>query len=237
MTREFANEREAWEIVWGQGGIELREKYQRIFRNLHPEGHRDSIRNFVRSCSTLRDNPVLREHPSVAKLLKTHPRAFIFLADHGTDYRPFAWKKMPEFGLGDPLTGECFGNSWRLMAAYNKSRSNAAAKNYPKWLARGRAVYVEGICAGSAASPMLHAWNAFESTSKIAFDWTHAAASRWSRYLGFPVSEFEYEAISQLVHGDIKKFVSIFDDSMFEIVEPLLLSIVEKRSKQDEKAA
>ncbi len=129
--------------------------------------------------------PAIRQYtikgPLSAHLRYIHPRAYIFIAEHGRNYAPIILSKPPS--LGEPQWAHCFHNALYLMRVYNQHP-------HPRPI-----VYVEGFTLGSAVDPMIHAWNAYGLEGRRALDWTLYASCRWSRYIGVPFTQEEYERI------------------------------------------
>jgi hypothetical protein len=233
---KFKDEKEAFEFTWNAGNAHVRSSFDENFRDLFPQGHFGSIRDFLPLCKKAIADPILRDRANARWLKGFHPEAFDFLFQYGQDYRPLQWKSWPEFGLGLPEYRACFKNSCRLMCAYNNSKYGDAAAAPPKWVRREDAVYVEGICVGAVSKPMLHAWNAIGIKSRVAFDWTHAAACRWDRYFGFPLTEAEYWELSEAVSGKALRYVNLFDTVRFEKLRTQLVEIAESRIKLERAA-
>ncbi len=228
----FESEQEAWEVAWGTDGASFRSLCERRFREMFEHGHRTSLRAFVSSCTELEHDADLMQSEKAQYLRDVHPDAFVFLAAHGIDYRPYAWKKWPDFGLEGPENAECFKNSWRLMYTFHSAFQDPDIRATPGVMRRAPALYVEGICMGAVTSPMLHAWNALGHSKPIAFDWTHAAAARWDRYLGFPVSHDEYETAMNIASPGQARYISLFCRTTFPKVRAYLESLAITRDEQ-----
>jgi hypothetical protein len=175
-TQKYENERVAWHATWGDADKTDRDALEALFRSYFPSGHRQSLRSVVEQFAERGVERVIKQHEKAIWLEHFDPRAFKFLSKYGTDYRPYRWPKWPDFGFGDPEYGMCFSNSWKLMAVYNGAYASPSVETHPRAKKGGRALYVEGLCMGAVSLPMLHAWNAIGLKSRIAFDWTHAAA-------------------------------------------------------------
>lgn len=177
------------------------------FRTMFPHGHRTSLRPFVRKLAQLvrlGDTVPWHGEPILADM---HPRAYAFLARHGKSYTPKKWEYAPET---EPMEGACYGNAWNVMRTCD-------------------AAYVEGIVAGVLARPMLHAWNAKDTRSAGAMDWSHYAGTHWSRYLGIAFTSDEYETLRHLAAHKGRLIIGLFHVDYFADLEPHMRGIVLSR--------
>lgn len=140
-----------------------------------------------------------------------HPDAMDVLLKYGKDYSPVYWRTPPP----EPKPRSCFLNAWILSNSNNYSY-----------------VYVEGIAMGPVVPPMLHAWNTMRLRSTRAVDWTHYPITRWSRYLGIPLTKEEYAKLSRSspLKGGIQ--LLFHKDHFTEKVRDTLIEILENRTRR-----
>lgn len=191
----FESELEAWDMIAGPKNRLFRRKLHRDFRRMfHNKGHEASIRDFVECCSSRKEQRRLRSHERAQFLLDIHYRAFDLIAEHGLDYRPYIWRSRPPWG--EPTPTACFYNAYWLAEVNRYQREQL--KQEGKIRERPLMVYVEGIALGVLVMPMLHAWNAWGLEGTIAYDWTFYSGTKWTRYLGIPLTLEEYKKATGL---------------------------------------
>jgi hypothetical protein len=227
--KRFKNAREAWDTLWAPGQEAIRKEFTKHFRGLFPDGHRESLRAVVGS---MRDEDTRNEfcaHKRGKWLKGTHTDAYEFLELHGIDYRPFAFRSYPDFGIGEPVSRECYRNAFILMCEMNLRLivEHPVALTYMR--ERGPMVYVEGITAGAISEPMQHAWNAL-GNSRVAIDWTHCASARWDRYIGFPVTLEEHTEAMRILNPKKEVRLPLFDQYTFGSIKNYLYSLAESRT-------
>lgn len=216
MEEETKNPGEAiWEYTRGPHNRNVRRRLWRSFRKFP---------DMKVVCKDLID-PERRAKiiamPRGRFLEDVHPDAFKIIHDHGKEYNASTFRRPPE---PRPKDGECCSNSISLMGALNKSYHE---RDEPH-----RLVYVEGIVYGEFADPMLHAWNAFGTVSKVARDWTHYAACQWAKYYGIPFTEEDYRRIHDKMYApDDRRCVFIFRKEFFPHVRDEVMRILEERKK------
>ncbi|OGC85157.1 hypothetical protein A3F55_01915 [Candidatus Adlerbacteria bacterium RIFCSPHIGHO2_12_FULL_53_18] len=220
MADKWKSEREVWDFFHSEEGKGAAESNQHFFRKLFPAGHRQSIRPDIALVGKMTNKErwgYIAEHkPFLNWFREIHPHAFAFLVRYGKNYAPIIMGAPPSWG--EPGWATCYYNSLLLMTAVNKKRR------------RRPLVYVEGIVMGALAHPMLHAWNAYSLEGRQALDWTHYFGSRWSRYLGIPFTEGEYERLRKDIAPKKKDLVlSLYSKKNFPKVEEMLLNILETR--------
>ncbi len=230
-SKPFKDEREAWDVTWGPDGGKVRSEFTRWFRDIFPNGHRDSIRRLVASMCDEKTRQTFCAHEKGRWLKDMHPEAFAFLEQYGIDYRPFAFRTYPDFGIGEPISRQCFRNSFLLMCKMNLKLldNDPLARTYMQ--ARGPMVYVEGMTAGALCAPMLHAWNAL-GNSRIAIDWTHSSSARWDRYIGFPVTFEEHNEAMRILSPDKSVRYPLFDKYTFGKLKDYLYTLARSREEK-----
>lgn len=227
MSSKFHTEREAWDMIHGPNGST--KAYEDYFKELFPEGHKESLQGLAYLYSTP-NGKCIPGTPSWS-LRSFHPDAFKLLAEYGQDFKPQGWVKPPP--MGEPRSTGCFVNSWQFMQAHNKWREQQplkARRNTKKM------VYVEGIAYGAAVSPMLHAWNALGLRDKWCIDWSHYAACNWTRYFGIPLTSEEYHKALDLVHPRKQYILLLLKRPHFPRRESYLKDILAARKEKLQKA-
>lgn len=214
MTGEKTPGEEIWEQTRGPHNRNVR---RRLWREHRRFAHEGLMRRFAED---LTDPKRRREHlaePNAACLTDVHPDAFALIAAYGIEYTAHQWSRHPKLL---PKSNLCCYNSVVLMRSTNKELPHG----------QERAVYVEGLVWGEFALPMLHAWNARNCESRIAFDWTHYAGCQWSQYIGIPFTEEEYETIRRAVFPKSRRLVFIFHKQHFPRTRALVAQILERRT-------
>jgi len=224
-TKLFESELEAWETIHGpsEEAKQVRRDTRRAFRDLFPNGHNESVRGFVGAVAEQAEKGAdLKKAISTAHLAQVHPRALRLIADHGIDYRPFSWRKFrPETKEVQPRSRGCFLNAHYMMRISREARA-------PRW----QWVYVEGIALGPLVFPMLHAWNAVGVGGSVARDWTFYSGTRWTRYLGIPLTAEEHEKCRHLAHPRKPMFHLLLDKPHFPKVESYLKELLAERAER-----
>lgn len=215
----FKSKEEAWEIIRGPQGKELRKEAHAFFKKEFPQGHRTSIKDIVEVC-TNEDFRRNFEKEFLKSLKSFHPRAFLLLALYGQDYTPRYWSKPPS-NFKDIVHGGCFINAYREMRCFNAGNQ----ANHE------RAVFVEGLAYGAFCSPMLHAWNALDLEGKKAFDVTLCDASHWIRYFGIPFTDEEHQEACSIAYQGETLRISLLHKKHFEKVEYFLHQILKRREE------
>jgi hypothetical protein len=170
------SQKQSWEWLNSSRGGEFRDLLSRRFGKKFPHWHETSLREFVETVKTRRANG--EQFIGAMKLLNDiHPAALDLLLRYGRDYVPYEWSTFPP----EPQPRQCFGNTWILAHLATEDPVAWSIDPLPR-------LYVEGIAYASVGRPMLHAWNTHSVDSHVAIDWTNYCLSRWSRYLGIPLS-------------------------------------------------
>lgn len=221
LIRDYA---EGCEAIYGEGGV--KDHCDAWFAREFPGGHAQSIRPFLEQCvDSIESGAVFEKGTNGYALNEIHPRAFRLLIDYGVDYTPFAWdlERVRSSSL-QPLPGQCFVNSYRMMEAANSQGPEFAGE---------KMVYVEGVAIGALVPPMLHAWNAYGHAGTVAHDWSHYLGSRWSRYLGIPFTLEEHYELCSKVHPRKWKPVRLLHLTTFPKVEAHIQELLAARRAQD----
>ncbi len=177
----YESETAVWETVTREQLLH----HKRLFHKLFPLGHQESIRSLIQNLRNPSFRGLLMAENWGAYIGDIHPRAFDLLAKYGQDYHPHVWKRP----LDSSLDRKCYINSWAMVENDYRHRNRHTSKVVEP------IVYVEGVAFGVRVYPMLHGWNARNLASRRAYDTTHHAVCRWTRYLGIPFTRDEYRKI------------------------------------------
>lgn len=215
----FLSEREAWNELRGRKNKQKRRNLQRTFEKWCPQGHRTSIRELVRWCASSEGQTKLQATPEGHFLEGVLPATLLLIAEYGIDYEPIVHAKPCDV---EPISGQCYVNSWNLAHACNTKRKR-----------KREVVYVEGFAFGPLVSPMLHGWNAPEMAATKALDWTFYTGCQWTRYLGVPFTVNEMCELCDVSSADAPiGFFPVFHQAHFANVETKLQRLLEQRKEQ-----
>lgn len=219
-TRDIvASYDQAWEVLYGEENVAR--KAGGWFVDTFPLGHDTSLKPMAKELLETYKAPVRNTVvPVGAERCEFHPGALALLYEHGMDYFPsLKLQNFFRFNKQQPALGQCMGNSWQFMRAMNKDS-----------LDETQFVYVEGLVYGYLTNPALHAWNAKSLTDTQAYDWTHYVGCEFSRYLGIPFTEAEYEALRvQMFPNAPRQPISLFETNTFPVIEDQIIEILASR--------
>lgn len=216
----FESSREAWDVFRGTQGRERRRALLKEFRSMFPEGHRTSIRDIATSSRQEEFQNKIHSFEQLEYLRNIHLDAFAMLAEYGTDYTPRFWHRHP--GI-EPKPSACHLNAMTAVYAYKIEGQEESS-----------CVYVEGVAFGPGVPPMLHAWNARNTSTSIASDWTFYPLSHLVRYLGIPLTFREYRTAIRLIHPENPQILLLFTRENFPRVKQYLLEVLHGRKNLSE---
>lgn len=221
MTQSFAftTELEVWEYLYASGDASRQERRSiwKHFNSMFPEGHSYSLRDHANHYADKLDRGKVGAKQHEAYLTGFHPDALRFLARHGRDYKPSDWKhRTPQESELQPQSEQCLINSV-LLAKLMEQRPDI------------KPLIVEGLSVGPRVPPIDHVWLTKSLTSTLATDWTLYAVSKWTRYLGFPLTQEECDRCYRLITPSGTTAHLLFDLEYFPIVRETLEEIAANR--------
>ncbi len=216
---ELKTELDVWKHLYTQGSVSdaARKRIWRLFNELFPEGHKFSLRETARFCADQLEQGKVSTDLYEVNVLRIHPDALRFLAQYGLDYSPYDWKDAaPQEWELQPESQRCIENSFLFLQRTRLKTGNTLCM-------------VEGITLSPCVPCMDHMWIARDVTSTTAIDWSIYAVSKWTRYLGFPLTLNEYNECCRLITPDRFAGHLLFENIYFPIVQKRLEEIAMNR--------